>query len=210
MALGMTYVQAIEAAGGIPVVVPALADRDVPRISLASTGSFSQEGRTSPPRPTGPGLTVQLGVTEPRSMALSTRWLGRLPAGAADPGYLPRRSDAQRRARRHLHQHLPDVVGDAITHRTRHRRSRLAALSQKPPLLIEGVGSVLTSPQIVGRPDIQRHSMNSCPFSPARGHYRQRPDRTASRSDPRREGGRYRDAYDVFGDRPLLVRRVRR
>src|ERR1700753_2495931 len=32
MALGMTYVQAIEAAGGIPVVVPPLAERDVPRM----------------------------------------------------------------------------------------------------------------------------------------------------------------------------------
>ena len=57
MALGMTYVQAIEAAGGIPVVVPALVIGTFLGCSLASTGSFSQEGRTSPPRPTGPGLT---------------------------------------------------------------------------------------------------------------------------------------------------------
>ncbi len=38
--------------------------------------------------------------------------------------------------------------------------------------------------------------MNSCPFSPARGHYRQRPDRTASRSDPRRGRRSLPDAYE--------------
>ena len=70
MALGMTYVQAIEAAGGIPVVVPPLADRDVPRMLARLDGLVLSGGPDLAPRAYGAGPHVQLGVDR-----ASARWL---------------------------------------------------------------------------------------------------------------------------------------
>ena len=53
----MTYVQAIGAVGGIPVVVPPLADRDVPRVLARLDGVVLSGGPDLAPRAYGAGLT---------------------------------------------------------------------------------------------------------------------------------------------------------
>ena len=98
----MTYVQAIEAAGGIPVVVPPLADRDVPRMLARLDGLVLSGGPDLAPCAYGAGPHVQLGVTEPQLDGFEyamAREAARLRA--ADPRHLSRRADAQRRPRRH-------------------------------------------------------------------------------------------------------------
>ena len=64
MALGLTYLRAIELAGGVPVVLPPL-DDGLDRCSTASTASACPAGPTSTPPPTAPAPHEQLGPTEP-------------------------------------------------------------------------------------------------------------------------------------------------
>ena len=118
MALGMTYVQAIEAAGGIPVVVPPLADRDVPRMLARLDGLVLSGGPDLAPRAYGAGPHVQLGVAEPQLDGFEyamAREAARLELPILG---ICRGAQTLNVARGGtLHQHLPDVVGDVITHR---------------------------------------------------------------------------------------------
>jgi putative glutamine amidotransferase len=118
MALGMTYVQAIEAAGGIPVVVPPLADRDVSRMLARLDGVVLSGGPDLAPRAYGARPHVQLGVTEPQLDGFEytmAREAARLELPILG---ICRGAQTLNVARGGtLHQHLPDVVGDAITHR---------------------------------------------------------------------------------------------
>jgi putative glutamine amidotransferase len=118
MALGMTYVQAIEAAGGIPVVVPPLADRDVERMLARLDGLVLSGGPDLAPEAYGAGPHVQLGVTEPRLDGFEyamAREAARLELPILG---ICRGAQTLNVARGGtLHQHLPDVVGDAIAHR---------------------------------------------------------------------------------------------
>jgi putative glutamine amidotransferase len=118
MALGMTYVQAIEAAGGIPVVVPPVADRDVPLVLARLDGVVLSGGPDLAPKAYGARPHVQLGVTEPRldrfeyAMAREAERL-ELPILGICRG--AQTLNVARGGT--LHQHLPDVAGDEITHR---------------------------------------------------------------------------------------------
>ena len=118
MALGMTYVQAVEAAGGIPVVVPPLADRDVARMLARLDGLVLSGGPDLAPGAYGAGPHVELGVTEPRLDGFeyaTAREAARLELPILG---ICRGAQTLNVARGGtLHQHLPDVVGDAITHR---------------------------------------------------------------------------------------------
>ena len=114
----MTYVQAIEAAGGIPVVVPPLADRDVPRMLARLDGLVLSGGPDLAPAAYGASPHVQLGVTEPQldgfeyAMAREAARLGLPILGIC------RGAQTLNVARGGtLHQHVPEVVGDTITHR---------------------------------------------------------------------------------------------
>ena len=114
----MTYVQAIEAAGGIPVVVPPLADRDVPRMLARLDGLVLSGGPDLAPCAYGAGPHVQLGVTEPQLDGFEyamAREAARLELPILG---ICRGAQTLNVARGGtLHQHLPDVVGDVITHR---------------------------------------------------------------------------------------------
>jgi putative glutamine amidotransferase len=118
MALGMTYVRAVEVAGGIPVVLPPLNNGDVPRMLARLDGLVLSGGPDLAPQAYGAQPHVELGSTEPR--------LDRFEYAMAREGVrqeLPilgicRGAQTLNVARGGtLHQHLPDVVGDAIAHR---------------------------------------------------------------------------------------------
>jgi putative glutamine amidotransferase len=118
MALGLKYLRAIERAGGIPVVIPPLAT-DVLEPLLAKMAGVCLSG--------GPDLDPvaygerRHGLAGPSWTALDTFELAL--AQAADAHRLPilavcRGLQVLNVARGGtLHQHLPDVVGERITHR---------------------------------------------------------------------------------------------
>ena len=102
MALGMTYLRAHRAAGGVPVVLPPLRRRARRRCSTASTASACPAARTSTPPPTAPATPRELGPTEPSLDAFELELArARRRARPAAPRHLPRRPGAQRRPRRH-------------------------------------------------------------------------------------------------------------
>jgi putative glutamine amidotransferase len=118
MALGITYVRAIEAVGGVPVVMPPLAVADVPALVGRLDGILLTGGPDLAPAayeaqphaelgPTEPGLDVFEYAVVREALALDLPILG-----------ICRGAQALNVARGGtLHQHLPDIVGDAVTHR---------------------------------------------------------------------------------------------
>jgi putative glutamine amidotransferase len=118
MALGMTYVRAIEAAGAIPVVLPPLGHADTTRLLARLDGLVLSGGPDLAPGAYGAKPHVELGSTEPGLDAFEYR-LAReaLRLGTPILG-ICRGAHALNVARGGtLHQHLPDVVGEAIAHR---------------------------------------------------------------------------------------------
>jgi len=119
MALGMDYLRAIERAGGLPVVLPPVALDAVEQLLDRLDGVCLSGGPDLDPHAYGAAdRHPELGATEP---ALDGFELAL--ARAADDRGLPllgvcRGSQALNVARGGtLHQHIPDVVGDEITHR---------------------------------------------------------------------------------------------
>ena len=118
MALGMTYVRAIEAAGGIPVVVPPVGDRDAERVLGRVDGLVLSGGPDLAPSAYGAQPHIQLGPTEPHldrfeyAVAREAVRL-RLPTLGICRG--AQTLNVVRGGT--LHQHLPDVIGDTIAHR---------------------------------------------------------------------------------------------
>jgi putative glutamine amidotransferase len=118
MALGMTYVRAIEAAGALPVVLPPLLAADVPAIAARLDGLVLSGGPDLAPAaydaqphpetgPTVPDLDAFEYAVAREALRLELPILG-----------ICRGAQALNVARGGtLHQHLPDVVGDAIEHR---------------------------------------------------------------------------------------------
>ena len=108
MALGMTYLRAIEAAGGMPVVLPPLGD---PRAaaSTASTASACRAGRTSIPASTAPpSATRSSARPSRRSTRSSWRWLAPPTRTGCRYSAICRGAQALNVARGGtLHQHLP-------------------------------------------------------------------------------------------------------
>jgi putative glutamine amidotransferase len=118
MALGMTYVRALEAAGAFPVVVPPLEPRDVGRLLDRLDGLVLSGGPDLAPAAYGAKPHVELGSTEPDldafeyAMAREALRL-ELPILGICRGV--QTLNVARGGT--LHQHLPDVVGDGIAHR---------------------------------------------------------------------------------------------
>lgn len=118
MALGMTYVRAIEAAGALPVVMPPLPPADVPALVARLDGLVLSGGPDLAPGAYDAQPHAELGATEPDldvfEYAVAHEALRlKLPILGVCRG-----AQALNVARGgSLHQHLPDVVGDAIAHR---------------------------------------------------------------------------------------------
>ena len=114
----MTYVRAVEAADALAVVVPPVGSRDVPRLVARLDGLVLSGGPDLAPDAYGARPHIELGSTEPRldvfeyAMAREALRLGLPILGIC------RGAQTLNVARGGtLHQHLPDVVGDAIGHR---------------------------------------------------------------------------------------------
>ena len=114
----MTYVRAIEAAGGLPIVMPPLAEFDVPALMGRLDAVVLSGGPDLAPGAYHAKPHAELGSTEPaldtfeyavarEALRLELPMLG-----------ICRGAQALNVARGgSLHQHLPDVVGDLIAHR---------------------------------------------------------------------------------------------
>ena len=118
MALGMTYVRAIEAAGALPVVLPPVGRRDVPGLLTRLDGLVLSGGPDLAPAAYGAPPHQELGSTEPGLDAFEyaiAREALRLELPILG---ICRGAQTLNVARGGtLHQHLPDAVGGAIEHR---------------------------------------------------------------------------------------------
>ena len=102
MALGMTYLRTLDAAGAIPVVLPPVGtDHLAPLLDRLDGICLSGGPDLDPAAYGAPDRHVELGPTEPSldAFELEPRPPGARPR-AADPRHLPRRPGAQRRLRR--------------------------------------------------------------------------------------------------------------
>ena len=124
MALGITYVRAVEAAGGIPVVMPPLAPADVPALVARLDGLLLSGGPDLAPDAYGATPHAELGDTEAGLDAFEYAVVGEaLEAGLPILG-ICRGAQALNVARGGtLHQHLPDL-GDEVLHRQRDEARR--------------------------------------------------------------------------------------
>ena len=116
MALGITYLKGIEAAGGLPLVMPPMDERRSSRCSTGSTGSALRRPRPRPGALRG-GAASRAGSdrARPRPLRARRRRPRRRPRDA-DPGDLPRHPGAEHRRGGAVHQHLPDLSNE-VTHR---------------------------------------------------------------------------------------------
>jgi putative glutamine amidotransferase len=118
VALATLYPEAIERAGGIPVIVPLLRPEAIAALLDRVDGICLPGGPDLQPSAYGEQPHPQLGPTEPRVDAVELAL-----ARAADRRKLPilgicRGMQLLNVARGGtLHQHLPDVVGDQLQHR---------------------------------------------------------------------------------------------
>jgi putative glutamine amidotransferase len=120
MVLGLRYLQAIEAAGGTPVVAAPMASMSLDSLLAHADGVCLSGGPDVDPKGYGAERHFRVGPTEPQLDAFELELVR-----AADARQLPilaicRGMQVLNVARGGtLHQHLPDVVGDSITHRQR-------------------------------------------------------------------------------------------
>jgi putative glutamine amidotransferase len=118
MVLGMRYLEAIGRAGALAVVVPPLPGPAIPALLDRVDGICLSGGPDLHPDAYGAPAHPELGPTEPRLDAFELAL-----ARAADERDMPilaicRGMQVLNVARGGtLHQHLPDVVGDAVAHR---------------------------------------------------------------------------------------------
>jgi putative glutamine amidotransferase len=118
MVLGMRYLEAIGRAGALAMVVPPLPGPAIPALLDRVDGICLSGGPDLHPDAYGAPAHPELGPTEPRLDAFELAL-----ARAADERGMPilaicRGMQVLNVARGGtLHQHLPDVVGDAVTHR---------------------------------------------------------------------------------------------
>jgi putative glutamine amidotransferase len=118
MVLGMRYLEAIGRAGGLAMVVPPLPGPAIPALLDRVDGICLSGGPDLHPAAYGAEPHPELGPTEPRLDAFELAL-----ARAADERDMPvlaicRGAQVLNVARGGtLHQHLPDVAGDAVAHR---------------------------------------------------------------------------------------------
>jgi putative glutamine amidotransferase len=118
MALGLKYLQALESAGGIPVVVPPLHEPAVDPLLNRCSGLLLSGGPDLHPAAYGRARHSEMGPTEPAldgfELALAREADARgMPILAVCRG-LQLLNVARGGT---LHQHLPDVAGDVVQHR---------------------------------------------------------------------------------------------
>jgi putative glutamine amidotransferase len=143
LALGLEYVHAIEAAGGLPVVLPALDPATVAQLLGSLAGICLTGGPDLEPATYGGGGHPQLGPTEPKvdSFELAAArhaWAVGMPVLAICRG-----AQALNVARGGtLVQHLPDLPGVSLQHRQSVTAARATHAVQIAPgsLLGELVG----------------------------------------------------------------------
>jgi putative glutamine amidotransferase len=141
MALGIVYARAVERAGGLPVVLPPLADDAVPALVDRLAGVCLSGGPDLDPAAYGADPHPQLGAIEPSLDHFEVAVARRADALGIPALGICRGAQALNVARGGtLHQHLPDVTDGSIAHRqtesgrrTTHtvdvaRGSRLAAI----------------------------------------------------------------------------------
>jgi putative glutamine amidotransferase len=118
MALGMSYLRAVERAGGLPVVLPPLELDRIPALLDCLSGLLLSGGPDLDPTAYGRAAHPELGPTEPRLDVFEVQL-----ARAADARGLPilgicRGAQALNIARGGtLHQHLPEITDGSIAHR---------------------------------------------------------------------------------------------
>ena len=118
MALGLTYLRAIEAAGGLPVVIPPLPIEAIGPLLDGLDGICLSGGPDLDPAEYGQDPHDELGPTW-RELDIAELAVAREADARGLPilGDLPRRAGAQRRPRGTLFQHLADRFGDEVEHR---------------------------------------------------------------------------------------------
>jgi putative glutamine amidotransferase len=118
MALGMSYLRAVERAGGLPVVLPPLELERIPALLDRLSGLLLSGGPDLDPAAYGRAAHPELGPTEPQLDAFEVQL-----AREADARGLPilgicRGAQALNIARGGtLHQHLPEVTDRSVAHR---------------------------------------------------------------------------------------------
>jgi putative glutamine amidotransferase len=118
MALGIPYIRAVEAAGGVPVVMPPLALPGVPHLVARLDGLLLSGGPDLAPSAYDQRPHAQLGSTEPRLDAFEYAVVREALQLNLPILGICRGVQALNVARGGtLHQHLPDVLGDGIVHR---------------------------------------------------------------------------------------------
>ena len=118
MALGIPYVRAVEAAGGVPVVMPPLALEGVPSLVSRLDGLVLSGGPDLTPSAYDQHPHAQLGSTEPRLDAFEYATVKEgLSRGLPVLGICRGAQALNVACGGTLHQHLPDVVGEQIAHR---------------------------------------------------------------------------------------------
>ncbi|HEY2768986.1 MAG TPA: gamma-glutamyl-gamma-aminobutyrate hydrolase family protein [Solirubrobacteraceae bacterium] len=118
LALGTLYPQAIERAGGIPVIIPPLRPNTVGPLLDTVDGVCIPGGPDLQPRCYGQAPHPELGPTEPRIDALELAVVTEADARGLPLLGICRGMQVINVARGGtLHQHLPDAVGEVIRHR---------------------------------------------------------------------------------------------
>ncbi len=118
MALGITYVRAVEAAGGIPVVMPPLRLDEVPDLVARLDGVVLSGGPDLSPAAYDATPHPDLGATEPALDAFEYALLAdALRHGLPILGICRGAQALNVALGGTLHQHLPEVVGNAVAHR---------------------------------------------------------------------------------------------
>ena len=118
MALGITYVRAVEAAGGVPVVMPPLGLDDVADLVARLDGVVLSGGPDLSPAAYDATPHPDLGTTEPALDAFEYAVVAEaLRHGMPILGICRGAQAVNVALGGSLHQHLPEVVGDAIGHR---------------------------------------------------------------------------------------------
>jgi putative glutamine amidotransferase len=118
MALGLKYLWAIEAAGGLPVVLPPLHDEAVALLLDRLSGLCLSGGPDLDPAGYGARRDASLGPTEPELDMFELSLVRHADARRMPILAVCRGAQALNVTRGGtLHQHLPDAVGDEVAHR---------------------------------------------------------------------------------------------
>lgn len=147
MALGITYASAIEAAGGVPVVMAPLAPEAIPSLVARLDGVVLAGGPDLAPAAYEQSPHAELGSTEPRLDAFEYAVVAEALRLELPLLGVCRGAQALNVALGGtLHQHLPDLVGDAIVH----RQSEGGAVLTHPVDLAQGsrLASVVRSARL--------------------------------------------------------------